>query len=55
MQVRAAVDEADIGNVQKGQRVSFGVDAFLRCVQWNIAGDPFAAKHFFELLPTQRS
>jgi HlyD family secretion protein len=28
MQVRAAVDEADIGNVQKGQRVSFGVDAF---------------------------
>jgi HlyD family secretion protein len=28
MQVRAAVDEADIGNVQKGQRVSFTVDAF---------------------------
>ena len=28
MQVRAAVDEADIGNVQKGQRVSFMVDAF---------------------------
>ena len=28
MQVRAAVDEADIGNVKKGQRVSFTVDAF---------------------------
>ena len=28
MQVRAAVDEADIGNVQKEQRVSFTVDAF---------------------------
>jgi HlyD family secretion protein len=28
MQVRAAVDEADIGSVQKGQRVSFTVDAF---------------------------
>jgi len=28
MQVRAAVDEADIGTVQKGQRVSFTVDAF---------------------------
>jgi len=28
MQVRAAVDEADIGNVQKGQRVNFTVDAF---------------------------
>jgi len=28
MQVRAAVDEADIGNVSQGQRVSFTVDAF---------------------------
>jgi HlyD family secretion protein len=28
MQVRAAVDEADIGNVKTGQRVSFTVDAF---------------------------
>ncbi len=28
MQVRAAVDEADIGNVKKGQDVSFTVDAF---------------------------
>ncbi|RYZ50523.1 MAG: efflux RND transporter periplasmic adaptor subunit, partial [Sphingobacteriales bacterium] len=28
MQVRAAVDEADIGNVKKGQRVTFTVDAF---------------------------
>src|ERR1051326_7925396 len=28
MQVRAAVDEADIGNVRKGQRVTFTVDAF---------------------------
>ncbi len=28
MQVRAAVDEADIGNVKQGQRVSFTVDAF---------------------------
>jgi HlyD family secretion protein len=28
MQVRAAVDEADIGNVIKGQRASFTVDAF---------------------------
>jgi HlyD family secretion protein len=28
MQVRAAVDEADIGTVQKGQRVAFTVDAF---------------------------
>jgi HlyD family secretion protein len=28
MQVRASVDEADIGNVGKGQRVSFTVDAF---------------------------
>lgn len=28
MQVRASVDEADIGNVAKGQRVSFTVDAF---------------------------
>lgn len=28
MQVQAAVDEADIGNVKKGQRVSFTVDAF---------------------------
>jgi HlyD family secretion protein len=28
MQVDAAVDEADIGNVRKGQRVSFTVDAF---------------------------
>jgi len=28
MQVDAAVDEADIGNVKKGQRVSFSVDAF---------------------------
>jgi HlyD family secretion protein len=28
MQVQAAVDEADIGNVAKGQRVSFSVDAF---------------------------
>ena len=29
MQVQANVDEADIGNVQKDQRVSFTVDAFL--------------------------
>lgn len=28
MQVRASVDEADIGNLQKGQRVNFNVDAF---------------------------
>lgn len=28
MQVRAAVDEADIGNVKKGQEVTFTVDAF---------------------------
>jgi HlyD family secretion protein len=28
MQVRAAVDEADIGNVKKSQRVTFTVDAF---------------------------
>lgn len=28
MQVRASVDEADIGNVKKGQEVSFTVDAF---------------------------
>ena len=28
MQVRAAVDEADIGNVKSGQNVSFTVDAF---------------------------
>ena len=28
MQVQAAVDEADIGNVAKGQRVIFSVDAF---------------------------
>lgn len=28
MQVQAAVDEADIGNVKPGQRVSFTVDAF---------------------------
>jgi HlyD family secretion protein len=28
MQVRAAVDEADIGNVKQGQRVNFTVDAF---------------------------
>ena len=28
MQVQAAVDEADIGNVSKGQNVSFTVDAF---------------------------
>jgi HlyD family secretion protein len=28
MQVQASVDEADIGNVTKGQRVSFTVDAF---------------------------
>jgi HlyD family secretion protein len=28
MQVRAAVDEADIGNVKKGQDVTFTVDAF---------------------------
>lgn len=28
MQVRAAIDEADIGNVRKGQRVTFTVDAF---------------------------
>jgi HlyD family secretion protein len=28
MQVRAAVDEADIGNVKKGLRVAFTVDAF---------------------------
>jgi len=29
MQVQAAVDEADIGNVAKGQRVTFTVDAFI--------------------------
>jgi HlyD family secretion protein len=29
MQVQANVDEADIGNVQHGQRVTFTVDAFL--------------------------
>jgi len=28
MQVRAAIDEADIGNIKKGQRVTFTVDAF---------------------------
>ncbi len=28
MQVQAAVDEADIGNVKKGQHVTFSVDAF---------------------------
>jgi len=28
MQVQAAVDEADIGNVKNGQRVTFTVDAF---------------------------
>lgn len=28
MQVQGSVDEADIGNVKKGQRVSFSVDAF---------------------------
>ncbi len=28
MQVRAAIDEADIGNVKKGQRATFSVDAF---------------------------
>ena len=28
MQVQASVDEADIGNVSKGQRVIFSVDAF---------------------------
>ena len=28
MQVQASVDEADIGNVKKGQRVQFSVDAF---------------------------
>lgn len=28
MQVQAAIDEADIGNVKKGQRVTFSVDAF---------------------------
>lgn len=28
MQVRATIDEADIGNVQTGQKVSFTVDAF---------------------------
>ncbi|OJY82415.1 MAG: efflux transporter periplasmic adaptor subunit [Sphingobacteriales bacterium 40-81] len=28
MQVQASVDEADIGNVKKGQRVNFTVDAF---------------------------
>ena len=28
MQVRATIDEADIGNVQAGQKVSFTVDAF---------------------------
>ena len=28
MQVRAAIDEADIGNVQTGQRAEFTVDAF---------------------------
>ena len=28
MQVQASVDEADIGNVKKGQRVIFSVDAF---------------------------
>jgi HlyD family secretion protein len=29
MQVEAAVDEADIGNVQKGQRAQFTVDAYI--------------------------
>jgi HlyD family secretion protein len=29
MQVRAAVDEADIGNIKEGERVNFTVDAFL--------------------------
>jgi len=29
MQVQAAIDEADIGNVSKGQRVTFTVDAFI--------------------------
>ena len=29
MQVQAAIDEADIGNVQKGQRATFTVDAFI--------------------------
>ena len=29
MQVQAAIDEADIGNVQKGQRASFTVDAYI--------------------------
>ena len=29
MQVQAAVDEADIGGVEKGQRVSFSVDAYV--------------------------
>ncbi|MDE3211674.1 MAG: efflux RND transporter periplasmic adaptor subunit, partial [Bacteroidota bacterium] len=28
MQVRASVDEADIGNIKKGERVTFTVDAF---------------------------
>src|SRR5207302_1147398 len=28
MQVRASVDEADIGNVKKGERTTFTVDAF---------------------------
>ncbi|QEC42452.1 efflux RND transporter periplasmic adaptor subunit [Pseudobacter ginsenosidimutans] len=28
MQVQAAIDEADIGNVKKGQRVTFSVDAY---------------------------
>ncbi|KAA8482730.1 HlyD family secretion protein [Arcticibacter tournemirensis] len=30
MQVQAKVDEADIGNVQKGQRATFTVDAYLK-------------------------
>jgi len=29
MQVQAAIDEADIGNVKKGQRASFTVDAYI--------------------------
>jgi len=29
MQVQAAIDEADIGNIQKGQRATFTVDAFI--------------------------
>lgn len=32
MQVEASVDEADIGNVQKSQRVTFTVDAYLQDV-----------------------